>query len=63
MWLAIIILGGFEMYLYSHSNQKKPSKFKGFLTILLTVFITTVVIENILILMTPDNIKLYRYLK
>lgn len=44
------------MYLYSHSNQKKPSKFKGFLTILLTVFITTVVIENILILMSSERI-------
>lgn len=44
------------MYLYSHSNQKKPSKFKGFFTILLTVFITTVVIENILILMSSERI-------
>ena len=45
------------MYLYSHSNQKKPSKFKGFLTILLTVFITTVVIENILILMSSERVS------
>ena len=43
------------MYLYSHSNQKKPGKFKGFFTILLTVFITTVVIENILILMSAER--------
>lgn len=44
------------MYLYSHSNQKKTGKFKGFFTILLTVFITTVVIENILILMSSERI-------
>ena len=44
------------MYLYSHSNQKKPGKFKGFFTILLTIFITTVVIENILILVSSEKV-------
>lgn len=44
------------MYLYSHSNNKKPGKFKNFFVILLTVFITTVVIENILILMSSERL-------
>lgn len=43
------------MYLYSHSNNKKSGKFKSFWIILLTVFITTVVIENILILMGNER--------
>ena len=45
------------MYLYSHSNNKKTGKFKYFWVILLTTFFTTVVIENILILMTSDSIS------
>ncbi len=43
------------MYLYSHSNNKKSGKFKSLWIILLTVFITTVVIENILILMSNER--------
>ena len=43
------------MYLYSHNSNKKSGKFKNFWTVLLTVFITTVVIENILILMSDDR--------
>lgn len=43
------------MYLYSHNSNKKTGKFKNFLVILLTVFITTVVIENILILMGSER--------
>ncbi len=43
------------MYLYSHNSNKKTGKFKVFLTVVLTVFVTTVVIENILIFINNEN--------
>lgn len=43
------------MYLYSHYNNKKNDKPKIFLTVVLTVFITVVVIENIIILMNQER--------
>lgn len=43
------------MYLYSHNSNKKHGKFKGFLTIIVTIFVTTVVFENILIFINNEN--------
>ncbi len=38
------------MYIYSHNDNKRNNKPKIFLTVVLTIFITVVVIENIIIL-------------
>ncbi len=43
------------MYIYSHNDNKKTNKPKTFLVVILTIFITTVVIENIIILMNNER--------
>ena len=45
------------MYLYSHNSNKRSGKIKGFLVVLLTIFITIVVLENVLILMWTENVS------
>ena len=43
------------MYIYSHNNNKRNDKPKIFLTVVLTAFITVVIIENIIILMNNER--------
>lgn len=43
------------MYLYSHNSNKKQGKFKPFFTVIVTIFVTTVVFENILIFINNEN--------
>lgn len=53
--MVIISLGGALMYLYSHNENKRKDKMKTFLTVVVTVFITVVVIENIILLMRNER--------
>lgn len=47
--------GGVDMYIYSHNDNKNKNGIKLFFTVLLTVFFTVIIIENVIILVGNER--------